>query len=148
MARNNQPTAPAAAPAGRGRGNAAAPAETQAKTASAALTPPVPAKEPLYIWERISGKHHLRTPAGIVTIKPGDTVQAPRDAYSRDSSWKFVGPVTPSEVAVPTKFELRKETTEEEGFFNVFKTGEETPLNSAPLTEEEADELVNASLEA
>lgn len=136
MARTNQ-----AAPS-TGRGKAAPSAEIQTKA-----IPPVPAKEPLYTWERVSGKHHLRTPSGIVVIKVGDRVSASRDAYSRDSSWKLVGPVVSAGIAAPPKFELRKEAAAEEGFFNVFKSGEDSPLNSTPLTEQEADELVNASLE-
>lgn len=111
------------------------------------LKPAIQVEEPLYIWERIAGKHHLRTPAGVKIVKVGDTIEAPKDAYARDASWKLVGPVVSSAAAQVSKFVLRKEEIEETGTFNIFKEGEAEPLNNTPLTETEADELVNASLE-
>ena len=112
------------------------------------LKPVIQVEEPLYTWERIAGKHHLRTPAGVKVIKVGDTIVAPKDAYVHDRSWKLVGPVTPSVELPVSKFVLRKESAGEEGGFNIFKEGEDKPLNNKPLTEAEADELVNASLES
>lgn len=101
--------------------------------------------EPMFIWRRVHGKHHFRTPEGIKTIRPGDTVKASATAYAHDRSWELVGPESAEEEGA-TEYTFKMEPAEEqEGYFNVISIEDNEQVNSYPLTEAEAKALVEGS---
>jgi len=101
---------------------------------------------PIHSWKRVSGKHHRR---GKPTIKPGDTIEAPAGTYANDPQWQDLGQVgsepAPAPASPPADVTLVKE--EVEGGFNVINPATGEPVNDNPLSEEEAEELINASLD-
>jgi len=106
-----------------------------------------PQKEVLYKFQRKYGKHHLRAPGGVVIIKPGDIIEAPKGSYV-GNQWECLGPVEPvsEEPETPSvpDFEGFVKEQRKDGFYVINpKTNE--ALNTEPVTEEEADRIVLAS---
>lgn len=105
-----------------------------------------------FLYKRLFGKHHLRTPAGIVIIGPGDVLEAEKGSYV-GPQWQCLGPVEPTSDApdapdAPDTSDapiLIKEERED-GFYVInAETG--IDINTEPLTEEEADTIVAVSAE-
>ncbi len=106
-------------------------------------------KEVLFKFRRKYGKHHLRTPKGVVIIKPGDILEASEGSYV-GNQWECLGPVDGTEQVaapeLPPAFEGFTKEQRKDGFFVINpKTNE--AVNTEPLTEEQADALVSASTE-
>jgi hypothetical protein len=132
--------------------------ETKEKAAGGSKSKAVPAAAPSgprqYVWKRLQGKFHYRDGGSLKTVNPGDTFLATKDRFAGSKRWELMGPADGKATQAPppkvvTTFR-KEEVDGKEGQFNVFrKTGdeEEVQVNDDPLTEEEADDLINAALE-
>lgn len=119
------------------------------KTVETERVKKVEQKEVLFKFRRNYGKHHLRTPNGVVIIKPGDIIEAREGSYV-GNQWECLGPVVPVDpVDVPEvtpAFEGFIKEQRKDGFYVINpKTNE--AVNTEPLTEEQADGIVSASTE-
>lgn len=109
-------------------------------------------------YQRKYGKHRIRTSTGVVTIKPGDIIEAKEGSYV-GNQWECLGPV---EGQKETSNKKAKTAPEEEDEANEFKglIKEQRPdgfyvvnpntgksVNLEPISEEEADLLVSKSKE-
>jgi len=104
------------------------------------------------------GKHRIRTATGVVTIKPGDIIEAKEGSYV-GNQWECLGPVEGQKEISKKKAEPAPEEEEEadefkglikeqrpDGFYVVNpNTGKS--VNLEPISEEEADLLVSKSKE-
>lgn len=98
-------------------------------------------------WERIAGKLHTKQDGIKVVIVPGDVVEAPEGTHTHEPKiWKDLGPSIAEEKPKMFGGIFHKEQTKF-GWF-LFKDTEATPVNDVPLTEQEVDDLINASLES
>lgn len=114
------------------------------------IAPTVPDLPMMHKWEKLSGKHTAKENGQVKVYGPGDFHVAPAGRYAGNNQWKDLGPVQsesfaePKEMTIPTVY--RKDQTKL-GFF-IYRDDATKPINEIPLTEEEADGLINANLES
>jgi hypothetical protein len=101
----------------------------------------------LYVWEKLTGKYHFKTPDGRKIIKPGEIFLACKNRFADDNTWAYKGPagVTASSMDNIKNSQFTKEYDEEaKGFFVLDRLGNR--MNDLPLTAKEVDEFINAAL--
>ena len=102
----------------------------------------------LYLWEKVIGKFYPHNGEKVI---PGGTYQATKDYFADDPTWKRLGPIDGKEEddapdPVPAIPKL-KAISVGDGLFDVYRTSDDGKVNDEPLSEKEAMELVNASVD-
>lgn len=98
-------------------------------------------EEPLHRWRLMTGKAH--TDGGV--LLPGAEKLATVASMKNDNRWKDLGPVEPKQNSMSlamAKILLEKREREDGTGFDVIKPGTTEPINNTPLTEEEANALI------
>jgi hypothetical protein len=101
----------------------------------------------LHKWKRIAGKLHTKVNGVKIVVVPGDIMEAPEGKYTQESKiWEDLGLAIQPEKPKMLGGVFRKEQTKS-GWL-LFKDTEAEPVNDVPLSEQEVDDLINASLES
>jgi len=98
-----------------------------------------------HTWKRVSGKLYFKEGGVKKVIVPGDVIIAPDDFYIGNAKWIDLGPVVVEKHVVQSTPTFHKEQTKE-GWY-LYKDQDKKPFNDVPLTEQEVDEIINATLE-
>ena len=98
------------------------------------------------LWLKLVGKFHTSVDGRKTVIRPGDTFRAPADKFRNDPTWQLVEEkkeeAPKRQIPKEPEAKFRKILVGDDQFDVVRADGK--PVNKKPLTEKEADALLDS----